>query len=98
MTKLMAITLPVCEPCVAIARSTLSGAVRWEDSGRDGNDPSADRRNDTGNEGLDDRLEALAQGEGDDHEDRRDQDDEALDQADGQDQDLADELGVGRPW
>ena len=28
MTKLMAITLPVCEPCVAIARSTLSGAVR----------------------------------------------------------------------
>ena len=28
MTRLMAMTMPVCEPCVAIARSTLSGAVR----------------------------------------------------------------------
>ena len=28
MTRLMAITMPLCEPCVAIARSTVSGAVR----------------------------------------------------------------------
>ena len=66
--------------------------VSGQQTGQDGNDPSAERGNDARDESLDDCLEALAQGEGDDHEDRRDQDDQAFDQADGQDQDLADEL------
>ena len=68
------------------------GEVDGQQTGEDGDDPAADGGDDARDDDLDDGVQAFSQRKGDDHHDRRDQDDEALNEVDGQDQDLADEL------
>ena len=68
------------------------GEVGGQQTGEDGDDPAADGGDDARDDDLDDGVQAFSQRKGDDHHDRRDQDDEALNEVDGQEQDLADEL------
>ena len=66
--------------------------VGGQQSRQQDDDPAADCRHEARDQDLDDRLEASAQRERDDHEDRRSQNDEALGDTHRQDEDLADQL------